>query len=176
MLSSFLVIFFLFKKFKFKLEILVFNKNILFFYGMILAIFLIWFTNHPQLRYGGYSISFLVLSIPIAFFFQKFENKTFFEKKFKFLVILVIVIFNIKNSLRINDEFQRTDNFKFDNFPFFAIPEKEYFSEITESGLEVYKTNGHCWNVPSPCVHSLGELTLKTDKKNGYYFFVGFKE
>ena len=176
MLSSFLVIFFLFKKFKLKLKILVYNKNILFFYGMILAIFLIWFTNHPQLRYGGYSISFLVLSIPIAFLFQKFENNNFFEKKFKFLVILVIVLFNVKNSLRINDEFQRTDNFKFDNFPFFAIPKKEYFSEITESGLEVYKTNGHCWNVPSPCVHSLSELTLKTDKKNGYYFFVGFKE
>ena len=176
MLSSFLIVFFLFKKFKFKLKKLVFNKNILFFYGMILVIFLIWFTNHPQLRYGGYSISFLVLSIPIAFLFQKFENKTFFEKKFKFLVIIVIIIFNFKNSLRINDEFQRTDNYKFDNFPFFAIPEKKYFSEITESGLEVYKTNGHCWNVPSPCVRGLGELTLKTDKKYGYYFFVGFKE
>ena len=176
MLSSFLIVFFLFKKFKFKLKKLVFNKNILFFYGMILVIFLIWFTNHPQLRYGGYSISFLVLSIPIAFLFQKFQNKAFFEKKFKFLVIIVIIIFNFKNSLRINDEFQRTDNYKFDNFPFFAIPEKKYFSEITESGLEVYKTNGHCWNVPSPCVRGLGKLTLKTDEKYGYYFFVGFKE
>ena len=174
--SSFLIVFFIFKKLKFKSKILVLNKNILFFYGMILVIFLIWFTNHPQLRYGGYSISFLVLSIPIAYFFQKFEDRIFFEKKFKFLLMLVIVLFNLKNFLRINDEFHRTDHYKFNNFPFFAILEKEYTSEITESGLEVYQTNGHCWDVPSPCVHSLGELTLKTDKKYGYYFFVGFKE
>ena len=69
----------------------------------------------------------LVLSIPIAFLFQKFENKTFFEKKFKFLVIIVIIIFNFKNSLRINDEFQRTDNYKFDNFPFLQYQKKIFF-------------------------------------------------
>ena len=129
-----------------------------------------WFTNHPQLRYGGYSISFLVLSIPLALLFQNFENKKFFEKKFKFLVILIIVLFNVKNIDRINKEIQRTDHYSYDNFPFFAIPKKEYIFEKTTSGLVVYKTKGHCWNTPSPCVQSLGEFNFTITKKNGFFF------
>ena len=49
--------------------------------------------------------------------------------------------------------------------------EKKYISEFTESGLIVYKTEGHCWNTPSPCVQRLGKLSLKTKKNNGYYVF-----
>ena len=80
--SSFLIVFFLFKKLKFKSKILVINKNILFFYGMILVIFLIWFTNHPQLRYG-YSISFSFIYTNV-YFFQNLKIEFFFEKKFEF--------------------------------------------------------------------------------------------
>ena len=129
-----------------------------------------WFTNHPQLRYGGYSISFLVLSIPLALLFQNFENKKFFEKKFKFLAILIIVLFNVKNIDRINKEIQRTDHYSYDNFPFFAIPKKEYIFEKTTSGLVIYKTKGHCWNTPSPCVQSLGKFNFIITKKNGFFF------
>ena len=113
----------------------------------------------------------MTISIPLSLFFYVFENKNFFKKKFKFLIILVIVIFNFKNIDRINKEIQRTDYYKYDNFPFFAIPEKEYTFEKTASGLVVYKTDGHCWNTPSPCAQSLGELSVKIKKKNGYYFF-----
>ena len=87
------------------------------------------------------------------------------------MAILIIVFFNTKNFLRINKEFNRTDEFKFNNFPFFAIPEKKVISEKTDSGLIIYKTNGHCWDVPSPCARGgLGKFTLKVRKKNGYYF------
>ena len=89
-------------------------------------------------------------------------------------MILVIVLFNLKNLLRTMTNF--IELITINSIIFLAILEKGYTPEITDSGLEVYQTNGHCWNVPSPCVHRLGELTLKTDKKYGYYFFVGFKE
>ncbi|MDC0521921.1 hypothetical protein OAN46_01215 [Candidatus Pelagibacter sp.] len=173
----FLIIFLLFKKFKKKSKILIstleIGKKILFFYFIILIIFIIWFTQHPQLRYGGYSIVFLTISIPIALLFYKFKNqdKKNFVKKIKLLSILIIVIFNSKNIMRINKEINRTDYFKYENFPFFALYEKEYIYENTSSGLRVYKTKGHCWNTPSPCVMSLEKLDLKTIKKNGYYFF-----
>ena len=55
------------------------NKKILYFYSLFYNFF-IWFIKHPQLRYGGYSIVFLTLSIPIAIVFQKIENKNFFNK------------------------------------------------------------------------------------------------
>ena len=171
LISTFLVIFLLFKNLKSKVKIMILEKKIYFFYALILAIFFIWFTKHPTLRYGGYSIVFLTLSIPIALIYQKIVNKDFFEKRLKFLILLIIVIFNIKNFYRISDELERTDYYKFDNFPFFAIPDKKFISENTPSGLTIYKTDGHCWGTPSPCTQSLGKFNYEIEKKNGYYFF-----
>ncbi len=171
-ISSFIVILFLFKNIKSKNIKIFFNKKILFFYSIIIIIFLVWFIKHPQLRYGGYSILFLTLSIPFATFLSKFKDKEFFKKKFKLLLIFIIIAFNTKNFIRINNEFQRSDHYKFKNFPFFSIKEKDYSFEKTNSGLVIYKTKGHCWDVPSPCVQSMGELSLKTVKTNGYYFIM----
>ena len=170
--STFLATLLLFKNLKLKKKFFILNKKILFFYSIILVIFFIWFTEHPTLRYGGYCIVFLTLSIPLSLIYQKLENKDFFKKRLKFLVVLVLVIFNFKNFNRINDELVRTDYYKFDNFPFFAIPEKEYFTETTPSGLTIYKTNGHCWSTPSPCTQSVGKFYFEIEKKNGYYFFI----
>tara|TARA_B100001093_G_scaffold249164_1_gene238582 strand:- start:2527 stop:4221 length:1695 start_codon:yes stop_codon:yes gene_type:complete len=172
LISTFFIILFLFKNLKLKNNEILWNKKILFFYFVILIIFFIWFTNHPQLRYGGYSIVFLTLSIPLAILLNKFENKKFFKKKFNLIIIMVILIFNTKNFIRIYDEFQRTDHYKFKNFPYFAIQEKDYTFEKTNSDLKIYQTNGHCWNVPSPCVQSMNKLGLKTIKFNGYYFIM----
>ena len=123
----------------------------------------------PTLRYGGYPIVFLTLSIPTALIYQRLKNKDFFEKKLKYLIILIVIIFNLKNINRIDKEFKRTDLYKFDNFPFFAIPEKKFILEEFPSGLIVYRTNGHCWNTPTPCIGNLsGKINVK--KNNGYYF------
>ena len=168
--SAFLVILFLFKNFKLKKNILILDKKIIFFYSIILIIFIIWLTKHPTLRYGGYPIVFLTISIPIAIIYQNFVNKNFFEKKLKFLILLIVVIFNLKNINRINNEFQRNDIYKFNNFPFFAIEERKYFTETTPSGLIVYKTKGYCWNTPSPCTRNLEEFSFEIKKKYGFYF------
>ena len=169
LLIVFFIIFVFFKNFKLNKEALILEKNFYIFYLIILAIFFIWFMKLPSLRYGGYSIVFLTLSIPTALIYQKVKNKEFFEKKLKYLVILIIVIFNIKNINRIDKEFKRTDLYKFENFPFFAIPEKKFISEVFPSGLTVYRTSGHCWNIPTPCIgHLSGKINV--NKNNGYYF------
>ena len=169
LIAVFFIIFVFFKNFKLKTEVLILDKKILLFYVIILTIFFIWFTKHPTLRYGGYSIVFLTLSIPTALLYQKIKNKNFFRKKLKYLVIFIIVIFNLKNINRIDKEFKRTDLYKFDNFPFFAIPEKKFISEKFPSGLIIYRTSGHCWNTPTPCIGNLsGKINVK--KNNGYYF------
>ena len=168
LLAVFLVIFLLFKNFKLKNKLLILNKKTLCFYLIILTIFFIWFTKHPSLRYGGYSIVFLTLSIPMAIMIQCVKNRNNFRDKFKFFVIFIIIIFNLKNITRIDNEFKRTDLYKFDNFPFFAIPEKKFIFEKTSSGLTIYKTIGHCWNTPTPCIGSHSKINVK--KNNGYYF------
>ncbi len=170
LIFSFVLIFSLFKNFKINFKKSISEIKILFFYLIILVIFLVWFNNHPQLRYGGYPIIFFVFAIPLILSIYKFDNKINFKKRFKFLIVFIIIIFNLKNVSRIYGEFQRTDYYKFNNFPFFSIPKKEFAFEETDSGLIIYKTNGHCWNLPSPCVQSLGKLGLKSTYKNGYYF------
>ena len=48
----------------------------------------------------------------------------FFEKRIKFLILFVVIIFNIKNITRIEKELNRGDHYKFVNFPFYAVTEK----------------------------------------------------
>ena len=134
---------------------------------MILIIFSVWLLNHPTLRYGGYSIVFLVLSIPTAFLFQIFENRKMLYKNLKFFILFIVVVFNLKNIDRIINEFNRDDIFKFSNFPFYAIKEKEYKTYDFNSNLTIYSAH-HCWATPSPC-GNVDEKIVVT-KKNGYFF------
>ena len=105
--------------------------------------------------------------MPISLLFFKYKNNNFFEKKIKFLVLFVIIVFNIKNITRIENELKRGDHYKFTNFPFYAIKEKNFKKYETESGLIIYSAH-HCWGVPTPC----GNINEKiyVNKKNNYYF------
>lgn len=170
-LAVFLMIIFFFKKLKFDFGNSQKNKNnfkIIIFYFTIVIIFLIWFFNHPQLRYGGYSIFFLTVSIPLALFFSKLKDKNFLEKKLIIFIFVIATIFNFKNFNRLNDEFKRTDLYKYDNFPFFSIPEIKYIEQKNDINFKIYRTEGHCWNVPSPCIAN--ENKIKVKNLFGYYF------
>ena len=164
---SFVLIFVIFKKFELKKIKSILDKRILYFYSIILIIFFIWFFNHPTLRYGGYPIVFLTLSIPISFLFFVCSNKKYIERKFKFFVLFIIILFNLKNINRIDNEFNRNDMFKFVNFPFYTIKEKEFKKNEFDSGLIIYSAH-HCWSTPTPCGH-VDEKT-RVYKKNGYFF------
>jgi hypothetical protein len=168
LLSAYVLIILLFKNLKFKFKKTINNRSFI-FYSIILVIFLVWFFNHPQLRYGGYSIVFLLISFPIAYVFSLLSDSKNFNYRFKYLVIFTIIIFNTKNFTRINSEFNRSDLYKFDNFPFFAIKDKNFIREKFDTGLVLYRTDGHCWNTPSPCAAHKTSVNLR--KINGYYFF-----
>ena len=164
--SCYIIVIFLFIKLKFNKSNYRNMNKIVLFYSLLLIVFTVWFLKHPTLRYGGYSIFFLTMSLPIAFIFSFFVERNNLNKKMSFLIIIVVIIFNIKNFNRINNEFKRNDIFKFSNFPFFAIKNTEFTKTKFDSGLTIYKqTNGHCWGIPSPC-----GLAKDVDKKGGYYF------
>ena len=165
--SSIIVIFIFFKNFEFKNKKKFFNKKFFLFYTLIIIIFLIWFLKHPTLRYGGYSAVFLMISLPIALFFDNFTNKKSFFKRFNFLIILIVVLFNLKNINRISKEFERNDLYKYKNFPFFAIEQKKFISKKFNAGLIIYAAH-HCWATSSPCGHLSEKINVV--RKNGYYF------
>ena len=169
--SSYVIVTFIFIKLKFdKSNYRNMNKIVL-FYSLLLIIFSVWFLKHPTLRYGGYSIFFLTMSLPIAFILSFFVERNNSNKNMTFLIILVVIIFNIKNFNRINNEFKRNDIFKFRNFPFFVIKNTEFTKTKFDSGLTIYtQSNGHCWGTPSPCGQA-----KNVDKKRGYYFIQRMK-
>ena len=130
---------------------------------------MIWFMNHPTLRYGGYSIYFLILSIPASLLMNRLENKEFFDKKFKFFIIFIIIAFNLKNFDRIKNEFERNDVYKFSNFPYYSIKTMKFKETKFKEGLSIFSAEGHCWSTPSPC-GGIPERGYKIHKKKGYYF------
>ena len=167
LIATFLIVFLFFKKFKLTKGIIFIDKNIYYFYLIIVLIFLVWFLKHPTLRYGGYPVIFLILSIPVSIFFGKFENRIYFNKKLSYLIILVFVLFNLKNISRINNEFERGDLYKFSNFPFYSIENKKFSKINFNSGLTLFSAH-HCWATPSPC-GQIGD-DINVIKRKGYYF------
>ena len=171
-LVSYIVIFIFIKDFNFRKIKFIISKEALFFYLILCIIFFIWLTNHPALRYGGYSIVFLIISFPVALIFYFFSNKKNYEKKIKYFVLLIIILFNVKNFSRINNEMNREDIYKFVNFPFFKIIEKNYKENKFDAGLSIYSAH-HCWATPTPC----GQVdnTINVQKKYGYFFITKLK-
>ena len=91
----------------------------------------------------------------------------------KFLILFVIIVFNIKNITRIEKEFNREDHYKFKNFPFYSLKEKNFKKYEFETGLNVYSTH-HCWATPTPC-GNIDQKKLYVNKKNNYYFIIQTK-
>ncbi len=169
---SFIFIFIFFKKFKLnKIKINV-KIEVLFYYLILLIIFFIWLLNHPTLRYGGYSVVFLIISFPVTLLFYYFSNKKIYEKNIKYFILLIIILFNTKNFVRINNELNREDIYKYINFPFFTIIEKNYKENKFDAGLSIYSAH-HCWATPTPC----GQVdnTINVQKKYGYFFITKLK-
>jgi len=157
------------KKFSFSNNKIFFKRKLSFFYFIIIAIFYIWFTQHPTLRYGGYSIFYLLIAFPISIIFYKLDNKKEYQKNIKFLIIFIFIIVNIKNFNRINNEIERNDIYSFKNFPFFSIEKKDYTKKKFKSGLIIYSAH-HCWATPTPCgnINDFNNLSVK--EKKGYNF------
>ena len=55
-------------------------------------------------------------------------------RKISFIILLVIIIVDLKNIIRINNEFNRDDFYSF-KISFFAIRNKEYENKNFETGL-----------------------------------------
>ncbi len=166
---SFLILLFTLTKLQFSKNKINFKKEMILFYTILIIIFFIWFNNHPTLRYGGYSIFYLIVAFPISSFLFKLEHKQNSLIRINAIIIFVVLIVNTKNLLRINDEINRGDVYEYKNFPYFSLKDKEYKFKNFDSGLTVFFAH-HCWNTPSPCGSGSLYETLKIKKKMGYYF------
>ena len=86
-----------------------------------LIIFFEWFLNHPALRYGGYGIFSCLIFLLLSNFLQ--YKKLFEKKKLVYAIIfLSIILFNLRNINRLNDEYVNY-NYNFLSNPKFDITE-----------------------------------------------------
>jgi len=106
----FLLLFFL----KEKIIFLNFNKkNIITILISGFATFA-WFNTAPQFRFGFASIAILTFFI-LRIFISSCINIQ--KKSFSYLLIILLIFFNVKNVFRINKEVHRTDLYQYKNFP-----------------------------------------------------------
>ena len=135
-------------------------------YFFIILIFFIWFYKHPDLRYGGYVLLASIFFLPLSVYLSKYKlkNNIFFYA----ITVLIIISVNIRNFVRINDEFKRTDPYVYKNFPFFYIKNVKYEKKKIQEDVTIYIVDKEmCWATPSPCVPN----NINVKKINGYNFF-----
>ena len=77
---------------------------------------LFWLITVPQFRFG---FSAIVIFLFFLFSFFLNLNIKFNNKKIKYLIIFGLLVLNLKNLNRINNEFSRNDFYKFTNFPYY---------------------------------------------------------
>jgi hypothetical protein len=137
--------------------------NYKYVYFILILLFIIWFNKHPDLRYGGYAIVTLLFFIPVSIFLSKFNIK---KKKilnfYAYIILFVLIVFNLKNILRIHSEFNRTDRYQFKDFPFFYIEKVEFTQfKINETSIVNFPINNFCWSVTFPCVEEYENLLVE---------------
>ena len=112
-----------------------------------------WFLNHPSMRYGGY----VLFAIPIFLLTSSIIQKFNIEKRklwnlSVFFIVLVLIIFNVRNISRITKE---TKIYSYDVFksPYFYIQDVESVKIIDTNQYSIYTTkNGEmCWASKTPC-------------------------
>ena len=127
-------------------------KNINFLTIFIFLIFLlvVWFINHPSLRYGGFSLFALLIFIPGSIYLTRFKYnpRNFFKKKVLFMII-VITLFSARNLERIIVEV-KTYNYNFINYPSYNTNFKNFkINKIINQLKEKCKNNENiCNNEP----------------------------
>lgn len=84
-----------------------YNRKFLPIYFILIILFFEWFYNHPALRYGGYHLIALLIFIPFSIYFENFisiNDKNI--KRLKVFIILIFIIFFIRNVDRIKNEYK----------------------------------------------------------------------
>jgi len=88
------------------------------------------------------------------------------------LIFISFSVFLIKNSVRIYGEFERKDEYKFRDFPFFYVQKNLNFTKH-EIGDLIYVYNpvgpNNCWDIPAPCPARI--KNLKAKKKFNFIIF-----
>ena len=135
-----------------KKKLKIFKNDNRFIYFLILFFLIEWFMNHPSMRYGG----FVLIGLPLIIFSASLITKFNIPKKkvlnlTVFFVILSILIFNLRNVVRINKEID-VYGYKPLTSPFFYVENVESKIIAEDRDLMIYSPiKNSCWGSKTPC-------------------------
>jgi hypothetical protein len=140
-------------------------------YFFALALFLIWFFKHPDLRYGGFVLISILFFIPLGVYLSNYFIGGLKKNIITAVIFLSLFSYAVRNIYRINQEVNRGDNFKYVSFPYFYIEKIEYKEKIIgKNNIKLYLSKDPwCWATPSPC--STDDRIIAKDL-NGYNVFL----
>jgi len=104
----FFLIFIIFLSFYKKEKNKLYNVRFISVYFFIFLLFCEWFLKHPSLRYGGYHLIALMVFIPLSIYLSEFKFifKDFTNRAF-LIITVTLLIFILRNGIRLNDEFMK---------------------------------------------------------------------
>jgi hypothetical protein len=94
------------------------------------------------------------------------------RKKFTILLIISIVVFNLRNLDRINNELSINydEHHNFGNFPYYWVNDVNFDKHKTQNLiLNITEKGSKCWATPSVCITAIGVDTKKISNFIIYY-------
>ena len=162
LILTIVIVVFFFKRQFFRKEIKKINKYVYLIYLIIMILGVEWFYNHPALRYGGYCIIALLLFIPICLKLDanNIDYKNY-NKSITILLIIIILVFNIRNFNRIVKEMN------FYNYN----PIQEGFYNVEDGNFRIQKKMenfiveyNNCLNLKEQCKLERQKIYIKYGK------------
>ena len=151
------------------------NKRIIYLIFVSFIGTSIWFLKFPVFRYGSSYVVIFLISLNVFFFKDYIRNIN--SKKiitfFKILIFLIMIIFILKNILRIYKNF----DYKYYNYPWPKIYSDPNNSKIITKPiyynnlLFYHLAKQECHYNASPCTNYLVN-NVSFYKKNGYKFYI----
>ena len=136
------------------------QKESIIIFILLLISSIFWLLSLPQFRFG-----FFIIYLLIFFLLNLFTKKILIlsNKFYTYLIFVVILFFIVNNLIRINSEFKRQDEYKYKNFPWFQLVDRQFKSKVTGDLLYFVPTDKilSCYNIPSIC--SLKSIKIKSN-------------
>ena len=167
-----LFIIFLIRLRNLKKKQIVLEKELIFYFIILLTCFSVWFLKSPLFRYG---YSFIITTLAFIFSYLSYKIDLSNTKKtyyFNIVLCLLISIFITKNIIRI----YKTNN-DYNNSPwpkFYSMSGENKlakFKKINLNGLNIVKpVDGYCMYIKKVCSHYDIANNLEISSKYNYYF------
>ena len=139
------------------------NKAYLWFISLDFVLILIWFLNHPAMRFGyGFVYTFYIFIFGL-FILKSFPQKLKLVKSFTILFFSIMLAFNLYSTAKDSKNIS------------LLYPAQIGIVDGTAKiigDVNFFVTNKHCWGTQPPCVYKINELQMTIIKTEDSFMVI----